>query len=373
MDGLQSARGEGYYPSREIDALERFRAIINLPLRQWNDHFPDRRPLGIYNAYVPEEIFYAAGWTPVYLFHQPIDRGGARTHLPSFACWPGRSLVDQALAGDLEGLRGIAFAQTCDVVQALTDIWRKIAPDVPVFHIGMPTNLVTPAARRYLITELNQLRQALGGVSDQALDRACILYNQTRELIARLYGRAAHLPPTALFSMLRAAFLMPKDVYNELLTQLLNDLHEIPFSGPRLILVGPHLADPTLYRVIEAAGGRVVDDVLDIGRRHFTGAVALNGDRSEAMADHLLSTLPSPTKFHPSRRRDTYLIQRVADSHADGVIFARQKFCDPHGFDYASARSALREHGVRHLLLELEQTPHVGQMQTRVEAFLESL
>lgn len=353
--------------------LERFHHIAHMPLRQWREFFPDHRPLGIYNAYVPEELFHAAGFTPVYLFHRSADRGHTRSHLPAFACWPGRSLMDQALSGDLEGLAGIAFAQTCDMVQALTDIWRRAVPHVPVYHVGVPANLETPAARHYLIAELHHLRETLGGLSDDGLLRARAIYNRTRELVAQLYDRAGDLSPTDLYATLRAGFLTPKEIYNEWLEQLLDELPAAQSQAPSLALVGPHLADPMLYQVIEAAGGRVVHDLLDIGRRYFDSSVVVDGDPIGALAERLLETLPTPTKHHPARRRGSHLIQHVAASQVDAVIFARQKFCDPHGFDYASLKPALDQAGIPHLLVELEQSPQAGQLQTRIEALLETV
>jgi benzoyl-CoA reductase/2-hydroxyglutaryl-CoA dehydratase subunit BcrC/BadD/HgdB len=356
-----------------MKTLEQLHDIAQTALCQWRDCFPDHRPLGFYNAYVPEEMFHAAGLTPIYVFHRPGDRGHARTHLPSFACWPGRSLVDQALSGELDGLNGMAFAQTCDVVQALTDIWRAAMPDIPIYHVGMPLRLATETARSYLLAELERLRVSLGGVSNDALRRAYVVYNQSRELIGRLYRRAIDLTPTDLYAALRAGFLSPKEQYNALLEELLDELPVSAFQGPRLLLAGPHLADPALYQLIETAGGRVVGDLLDIGHRYHTGSLAVDGDPIGALVDRLLTTLPTPTKHHPERRRDKYLIEMMDRTHANGAVFARQKFCDPHGFDYANARPALRQAGIPHLLLELEQTPQAGQTQTRVEAFLETI
>ena len=57
---------------------------------------------------------------------------------------------------------------------------------------------------------------------------------------------------------------------------------------------------------------------------------------------------------------------------ADGVLFARQKFCEPHGFDYVQLANALDRAGVPHLLVELEQASQAGQLRTRVEAFAET-
>ena len=87
-----------------MSPLERLHAAAILSVSRWREAYPTDQPLGIYNAYVPVELFEAAGLTPVYLFYQEGERGHARAHLPAFCCWPGRSLVDQALAGDLDEL-----------------------------------------------------------------------------------------------------------------------------------------------------------------------------------------------------------------------------------------------------------------------------
>jgi benzoyl-CoA reductase subunit C len=356
-----------------MNSLERFHKVAQTPLGQWNDIFPKHRPVGIYNAYVPEELFHAAGLTPVYVFHQSVDHGYTRTHLPSFTCWPGRSLMDQALSGDLDGLSGMAFGQTCDTVQALTDIWRKAVPGVPVYHFGMPANLEGTAVRPYLIAELNCLRDALGNPSDDALRKACTVYNRTRELVRGLYDRAGDFKPTDFYAVLRANLLMPKEEFNQALQSLLDDLPPTAFRGTRLVLVGPHLADPTVYQIIEAAGARIVDDVLDVGHRYLDTPVNVSGDPVSGLAERLLTTAPTPTKHHPTRRRDQHLVQRVAQTRAHGVVFVRQKFCDPHGFDYASTIPTLDADDIPHLLMELEQASQVGQMHTRVEAFLETI
>jgi benzoyl-CoA reductase/2-hydroxyglutaryl-CoA dehydratase subunit BcrC/BadD/HgdB len=329
--------------------------------------------VGIYNAYVPVEMFCAAGLVPVYLFHRPEDRGYARTYLPAFVCWPARSLIDQGLDGELDGLAGLVLGQTCDAVQALTDIWRQAMPTVPLFHVGIPSSLVGPAVREYFVRELDRLRQRLGNLSDDVLRRAIELTNRTRELVTCLYDRAGDLSPSDLYAVLRAGLIMPAVEYHELLAELLAEPPARGADGPRLVLVGPHLADPMLYELVQDAGGVVVDDLLDVGRRYYAGRVAEQGDPLAALVDHYLTLLPTPTKHHPAQRRGDYLVDQVVRRGADGVIFARQKFCDPHGFDYVPLRAALDRAGIPHLLVELEQTPQAGQVRTRVEAFLEMM
>lgn len=356
-----------------MESIAHFRQIAATPLRDWGTVFPEYRPIGVFNAYFPQELLQAAGFTPVYLFHRRTDLGNTRTHLPSFTCWPGKSLVDQALSGELDGLHGLALAKTCDTVQALTDICQEAMPNVPIYHFGMPSNLSSRTARPYIMEELLLLRRALGDPSDESLSNAWQVYNQTRALIGELFQRSLCLAPTDLYAILKAGHRMPKVLFNRWLAQLLAEIDNSPFQGPRLILVGPHLSDESVFRAIERAGARIVDEILDAGHRYYDGSVAQEGDLISGLADRLFAELPTPTKYHPTRRRDEMLIERVERSKADGVVFSRQAFCDPHGFDYASSSAALDARGIPHLYLELEQASQIGQIHTRVDAFLETV
>ncbi len=344
-------------------------------------------PLGFLTAYVPEELFHAAGFTPVFLFHTSEDHGHARAHLPGFTCWVAGSALDRALAGELDGLEGMALASTCDTMQGLTDIWRRNVPGIPLFHFGMVQRLDTPSARAYLLTELRSLRervQAQTGrlISDDALRESIALYNRTRARMRRLYAHAADFSPPDLYACVRAA----------LSSAPLPDCSPTPLSfPPSLLLVGPALADPILFDVLDQAGARVVGDLLDLGERYFAVDAADEGDPLAALADRLLGlppgggteALPSPlgggteggpptpTKHHSQRSRAAHLLALARERQAHGVIFARQKFCDPHGFDYVQLAHALDQADVPYLLLELEQASQAGQLRTRVEAFVE--
>jgi benzoyl-CoA reductase/2-hydroxyglutaryl-CoA dehydratase subunit BcrC/BadD/HgdB len=342
-----------------------------------------RSPLGFLTAYVPEELFHAAGFTPVFIFHTPHDHGYARAHLPGFTCWVAGSALDQALASGLDGLAGMALAQTCDAVQGLTDLWRRNVPDIPLFHFGMPLRLDSPSARAYLLAELQSLRQrieALTGrlIPDDALGESIALYNRTRALVRRLYARAPDFAPPDLYGLVRAAFQTPKETYNEEVGSKMQDAgSKIQDAGrlmaPRFLLVGPALADPVLFDVIAQAGALVVGDLLDLGERYFAVDAVEESDPLAALADRLLALVPTPTKYHPQRPRAAHLLSLVRQRSADGVIFARQKFCEPHGFDYVQLSCALDQAGVPHLLVELEQASQAGQLRTRVEAFVEML
>ena len=373
-------------------------AICNLQTRG-NPH----PTFGFLSAYVPEELFHAAGFTPVFVFHKPDDAGHGRTHLPGFTCWIAGSALDQALVGKLDGLSGLALAQTCDTMQGLTDVWRRNVTRIPLLHFGMPLRLDSPSARAYLLAELRSLReriQALAGhpIRDDALWESIALHNRTRALVRRLYAHAADFAPPDLYALVRAAFQTPKETYNDHVAWLVEQPTAPPDEegqgrSPHVVVDGCALADPVLFDVIAQAGGRVVGDLLDLGERYFAADVVggpsparfargdgadksarqASGDPLEALADRMLALAPTPTKHRAQSGRAAHLLALVRERRADGVIFARFKFCEPHGFDYVSLAHALKQAGVPHLLVELEQASQAGQLRTRVEAFVEML
>jgi benzoyl-CoA reductase/2-hydroxyglutaryl-CoA dehydratase subunit BcrC/BadD/HgdB len=329
---------------------------------------------------VPEELFHAAGFTPVFVFPTSEDRGLARAHLPGFTCWVAGSALDQALAGELDNLAGMVLAQTCDTMQGLTDLWRRNVPSIPLFHFAMPTRLDGRAVRDYLLAELRSLRQRVEAlvdrsISDDDLRASITLYNRTRTLVRDLYGRAVALDPRETYAIVRDTFRQPKETFREEAESRIQGASSLlPLSAyPALFLVGPSLADPILFDVIAEAGARVVGDLFDLGERYFAVDAAEVGDPLEALADRLLALVSAPTKHHSQRSRAEHLLSLVKERGARGVVFARQKFCDPHGFDYAQMARALGEAGVPHLLVELEQASQAGQLRTRVEAFVEML
>lgn len=345
------------------------------------------RALGFLTAYAPEELFHAAGLNPVFVFHTPEDHGRARAHLPSFVCWVVASALDQALAGQLDGLAGFALGKSCDATQGLADLWPRCAPDIPLFHFGMPTRLDGAAARAYLLAELTSLRRRVQDVtgrpiSDDDLRGSIAIYNQTRALVRELYTHADELSPASFYALLRAAHRTPKAIYNQHLAQLLAQPFVLPDSPDdvvRIVLLGPALGDPALFDALDRAGARVAGDLFDLGERYFAvdsaavSDVNQGGDPLVLLADRLLALTPTPTKHDPAGRRSAHLLSLVRERKADGVIFARQAYCDPHGFDLAQMGRALDQAEIPYLALQLEQASQAGQLSTRVEAFCEMI
>jgi benzoyl-CoA reductase subunit C len=350
-------------------------------LRDWPDRYPGYRAMGYLCSYVPEEMIHAAGFVPLRVRGTSAPLRHVDGHLQSFTCALCRSSLDQVLNGELGFLSGAVFAHTCDAMQALADLWQMNNP-VTYFvdTVMQPVNLGTPAARPFLMAELERFREHLVAFSgqplrDEELQASISLYDETRRLVHRLQTRRQSLTAPAFYAVLDAAQVMPRHLFNPLLASLLDDLEDGPIQPdrPRLFLAGAVLDEPRLLDLVEDLGAQVGGDDLCSGSRRFQASVGVQDDPLAALADYYLGRRPCPTKLHPDHDPARSLVEQARETRADGVVFCIEKFCEPHAFDFAMVCPKLDEAGLPYLLLEMEQTPSLEALRTRLQAFVEIL
>ncbi len=69
-----------------------------------------------------------------------------------------------------------------------------------------------------------------------------------------------------------------------------------------------------------------------------------------------------------------FVVDTVSEYNADGVVIEFVKFCDTWGVESSPLVDAIREKGIPVLCLEREyRFAAEGQLQTRIQAFLESM
>ena len=96
--------------------------------------------------------------------------------------------------------------------------------------------------------------------------------------------------------------------------------------------------------------------------------------RLRAIAQRYVERAVCPAKHAGLTNRGENLVRMVRDCQADGVVFMLLKFCDPHAFDYPYIKEMLDREKIPSLLLEMEeQTQAGGQLQTRLETFIQIL
>jgi len=355
--------------------------LIQDPYCDWPLRYPERRAFGCICRYSPLEVLHAAGYVPVRLMQLSRQVSLASAYLPSFTCALAKAVTERMLSHELEFLSGVLFSHTCDTMQCLVDIWRMANAQLKVVTHAMPTVLTAANSRAFLLGELYRLAGTLKAdfgseVHEDALRASIRQYNQQRRLLRSLYEQRQNLTAEQLWRVTATTALMPVEESNVLLHSLLQGTKGGARSsnrGPRVVLVGAVLDDPTIPRLIDELGARVVGDDLCTGNRAHDVLVDEHTEPFEALAERYLERAACPVKHVAPATRGQRLQDLVEKTGAQGVIFVLPKFCDPHAFDHVTTSELLDQKGVPHTLVETEVSTPVGPMRTRLQAFFELL
>ncbi|MDP2267955.1 MAG: 2-hydroxyacyl-CoA dehydratase family protein, partial [Deltaproteobacteria bacterium] len=252
----------------------------------------------------------------------------------------------------------------------------------------LPVKLNTESAGIYLLDVLRRLKRELEewrgiAITEEDLRKAIAVMNRVRRGIQDIFELRAASPGiisgTDLHCLTRASFLMDRFDLADKLALVRDDLRGKE-SGTgnngrkRLVLAGGFCDLPEIFTIIEEGGADVVGDDLCTGARAFQGLIAEDQEPLLAMTRRYLTRPGCAAKHQGLTSRGEHLLSLVREKEADGVVFTWLKFCDPQAFDYPYLKEFLDQAGIPSLVLELEdQLPGEGQLQTRFEAFIETI
>ena len=151
-----------------------------------------------------------------------------------------------------------------------------------------------------------------------------------------------------------------------------------PIEGkPRIMLIGSILDEPDYVKIIEDLGGVVVTDSLCFGTRNFWDMPDSSQNPIKNLAIKYLRKSPCPRMIDAGgdfQVRLKFMLNMIKEFHIDGVVFESMKFCDFWSGERFMTQKKLKALEVPILDLEREYvTSGIGQMKTRVQAFLEVL
>jgi benzoyl-CoA reductase/2-hydroxyglutaryl-CoA dehydratase subunit BcrC/BadD/HgdB len=219
-------------------------------------------------------------------------------------------------------------------------------------------------------------------ITEAKLRQAIDVYNETRHLLRDLYElRKSDSPPISgaeTLSVVLAGNSLPKDRYNQMLRELLDELRKrkgIVKYRARLMIAGSGGCDnPDYLGLMEEMGGLVVTDSLCFGSRYFWEPVDAGGDLMLNLARSYLNRPSCPRMVDNVGERGEFVKQMVKDFKVDGVVFQRIRHCDLWGGQLLYTKKDLKEAGIPMLSLEREYMMRdVGQVRTRIQAFLETI
>ncbi len=339
-------------------------------------------------TYVPEEIIHAAGVLPIritgYSSEVELDDGNAYLYINN--CSFSRSCLQLGLRQGYDFLDGVVGGSTCDGARRLFDLWRHYI-GTPFHHVITVPRKYTRAAHDLYHSQVMEFKKHLEEfldttITDESLLKSIELYNESRALLNKLYSfRKLDNPPITgaeTMEVLDASFRMPKEVFNKYLKDLLEEIEKSEKSHKgraRMMVVGSVMANPEFMKCIEDQGGMVVADELCTSTRYWSDPVVLDENKTplQAIAQRYLNNFPCARMF-PSEERFNRIIEMAHDFRVDGIISQIVRYCVPYAHDLPLLSDRLKKEGIPILSLDVEYgTSGSGQIQTRVQAFLEML
>lgn len=348
---------------------------------------PDLPKIGWVCTHTPEEVLYAAGFHPFFILEKTPSTKRADTYLHHNLCPYVRSCLDFGLKAEDSSLKGMVIMNSCDAMRGLYHCWQNYVSTTPFVHFMNIPKDSSPLALEYFGQEVHRLRTALEDytgrkIQDSALWGAIDVYNESRDLMRELYELRKNpdcsLKGTTVFKVIQASQRMSKKNFNEKLKGFIQDVKKQKGTTsradePRIMIVGSLLPSAQLIEIVEEAGAVVVCDDLCSGSRYFDRNVEKGNDPIQALSARYLLKAPC------ARRKATELrLERgkelLESFHVDGIIYQTVKFCDNHLYDFPVYREYFQEKGVPVLQIEEDIVGgNIGQIKTRIEAFVEML
>lgn len=357
---------------------------------EWKAAHPGGKVVGIGGLDVPEPLIHAAGMLPVVLLEKEDQEISlANAHIEMHQCGYIRSLVEQAMRGELRFCDELLFHDCCHIVRMIVDAMHTYGDNIPkAKFIYFSPLLEYRTGQDYTAREMAKLRarlEELSGnqISDGKLSESIRLFNRQKRLLLRLYDLRRKAPgllkATQVTDIVAAGMCMAKEDHIQLLEALLEKLSaaEAPAAKGVPVVVHGSLCErcsKTILEEIERCGGLVVDDDLYVGSKYFSTLYDEELPPMDALLNAYIHRVsPCPTRYE-ERNPGNFLAGMVERAGARGVIMVVVKFCEAHDYYYFTAHRRLEQLGIPEMLVETEHEGSAeGQLKTRLQGFFERL
>lgn len=349
--------------------------------------------------HAPDELIYAMGARPVRLCNGSYhyDQVGA-DFMPAKSC----SLV-KATLGMLSSENVIPKVGKLDLIVNPTTCDQKkkssammVSMGHTVYNLELPPAKESEQARVYWRRSVREFVLRLGQLTGKKLTRKNLTAAMARTSRAQAAFRTLHnfcrkSPSLVLgkdvFLITNAYFFDDIERWTEAVEALNAELAQREADGfcaaqkkaPRILFTGspPIFPNLKLPLLIEESGGVVVADETCSANRMLYDMTAVDewlvNDMVDSLADKYLKpcTCPIFTNNEDRRRR---LVELAKSFAVDGVVYQAFSGCQVYEMEQKSVAEALNKEGIAMLYIETDYSPDdMGQLTTRIEAFLESL
>jgi benzoyl-CoA reductase/2-hydroxyglutaryl-CoA dehydratase subunit BcrC/BadD/HgdB len=351
--------------------------------------------IGTFCLYVPEEIIRAVGGQSVGLCAgAEWAYGEVERILPQNTCALIKSFMGFKLG------KVCPYAEACDLIVGETTCdgkkkaYELLSEMAPVHVMELP-QMKRPQDRALWRSEVERLASRLGEVSGRKLTAENLAaaikeVNDKRRALQRLNAarKASPVPISGKDALLAVQVAFYDDVprFTTMVNKIADELEArvaagegaAPADAPRILVTGTPMAIPNwkMHDVIEKAGAVVVMEELCTGSRYYSklvdeSATDLSG-MIDAITDKYLDI--NCACFTPNSARIDDVIRLAQEYRADGIVQYDLQFCAPYQIESTLVTRAAQDAGIPVLRIDTDYSAgDIGQLSTRVEAFLEMI
>lgn len=376
--------------SRIDELLSQFAEIAASPRKQLNKYLEQgKKAIGCFPYYVPEEIVYAADMVPFGIWGQTGGTiNAAKEYFAAFYCTIAQLNLEMGLKGTLDGLSGVIASSMCDTLRPFTQNFRVACPEIPFMFLAHPQNRRPEYGIKFTMEQYKNVKDKLeeiGGktISDESLKNSIRVYNESRAS-RRLFVKLAGQHPEIVSArqrnaVLKSAYFMLKSEHTALLNELNDLLKKAPivqWKGAKILTSGIVLDSPTLLEIIENNNMAIVaDDIAHESRGIRVDVPEDEEDPMKALALQFAAQDYDTLLYDPEiNKRPEYIVNKVKESGAQGVVIMMMQFCDPEEIEFPSLKKALDEAGIPYVKIGIDQQmTNFGQARTSLQAFSDIL
>jgi benzoyl-CoA reductase/2-hydroxyglutaryl-CoA dehydratase subunit BcrC/BadD/HgdB len=348
--------------------------------------------VGFYCVFAPQELIVAADAVPVTLCstkEEPIAEG--EKYLPRNLCPLIKSSYGFAISEKCAFFNNSEFIigeTTCDGKKKMFELMADFKPTVV---LELPQSAKGEAQKQYWRSEVARCKEEIEkrlhvAITNEKMKAAIRDLNEQRALMRELAHLNTAIPaPIAATDMLKVMwarnFTFDRPAFNKELKDLIAELRAMvakgegaaPKTAKRIIVTGvpTGVGSEKVIRILEESGAAVVYIENCAGMKQYLEDVATETLPLDAIADKYLATPCSC--MSPNTGRLELLEKLVHVYHADGVVDITWTGCHTYNVESRVLGDYLARHGnVPFLQVETDYSQgDVGQIRTRIEAFLE--
>jgi benzoyl-CoA reductase/2-hydroxyglutaryl-CoA dehydratase subunit BcrC/BadD/HgdB len=370
--------------------------IHGLRVKELQDHrAAGGKVVGLYCVFVPEDLVLAAGAIPVGLC------AGAQFAIPD-----AEEVLPRNTCPLVKSSFGFKVSRTCPYVQASDFVvgettcdgkkkmYEILAEYHPVHVMEVPQKK-TPLGRQLFLEEVRGLKAKLEAetgttITATRLAEATAIIDNKRRALQRLQAlrSARPAPISGLDALLITQIAFYDDVvrFTEKVNALCDELDRkvadgegvAPADAPRILISGSPMAIPNwkLHQLLEGTGAVVVGEESCTGTRYFNYLTPTSDGTIEghlgAITDRQLET--NCACFTPNDERLDDIVTLARETKADGVVHFDLQFCHTYANEAVKVEKRLGAEKIPLLRIETDYSDEdVGQLRTRIDAFLEML